>query len=301
MKNFDRRDFLRHAAALSSLPLLGSLPQLATSATAAESSETNERMRFGLVTYLWGKDMDFDTLLKACETSGLLGVELRAGHRHGVEPSLSKTERSEIKKRFEDSPVTLVGYGSAVQFHEDDPDKLKSNIELAKKCIQLSHDCGGAGVKVRPNGFVKGVSHKKTIEQIGKALNEVAAFGKDLGQEIRVEVHGRGTQQLPNIKAIFDVADHPGAAVCWNCNATDLKGKGLRHNFDLVKNRFGDTVHVRELNDKSYPYDELFNLFNAMNYKGWILLEARTEHKDYAAAMAEQRRHFDRLLAKSQA
>ena len=44
-------------------------------------------MRFGLVTYLWGKDMDLPTLLDVCEKSGVLGVELRTQHAHGVEPN----------------------------------------------------------------------------------------------------------------------------------------------------------------------------------------------------------------------
>ena len=52
----------------------------------------------------------------------------------------------------------------------------------------------------------------------------------------------------------MDVATHPNVGVCWNCNGTDLKGQGLEYNFDLVKNRLGDTAHVRELNVADYPY-----------------------------------------------
>ena len=128
----------------------------------------------GLVTYLWGKDMDLTELLSACEQSGLLGVELRTEHKHAVEPTLSATERTEIKKRFADSPVKLVGYGSNCEYHSDNPADVKKNIELTKKYIQLMHDCGGTGVKVKPNGFPKGLTREKTIEQIGKSLNEVA-------------------------------------------------------------------------------------------------------------------------------
>ena len=112
-------------------------------------------MRFGLVTYQWGKDMDLPTLIDACEKSGLLGVELRTEHAHRVEPNLSPVQRQEVRRRFADSPVTLVGYGSNAQFHENDPDKLRHNIELTKQYVQLMHDCGGSGVKVKPNGFAR--------------------------------------------------------------------------------------------------------------------------------------------------
>ncbi len=256
-------------------------------------------MRLGLVTYLWGKDMDLPTLIDTCETSKVLGLELRTQHAHTVAPELSPAERREVRRRFDGSPVTLVGYGSNAQYHESDPAKVKENIELTKKYIHLMHDCGGSGVKVKPNGFVKGVPREKTIEQIGKALNVVGAYGAEYGQKIRVEVHGRGTSELPVMKAIFDVADHPNVYVCWNSNDVDLNGKGLDHNFNLVKDRLGDTVHIRELNLGDYPYAKLMKLFMAMDYSGWLLLEARANPRDKVEALIEQREVFTRLTGRS--
>ena len=261
-------------------------------------SAVGSDMSFGLVTYQWGKDMDLPTLIDTCEKSGLTGVELRTEHRHAVEPALSKAERDAVRKRFEASSIELIGYGSNAQFHEADADKVKANIELTKQYIQLMHDCGGSGVKVKPNGFVKDVPHEQTVEQIGRALNEVAEYGQQYGQQIRVEVHGAETCELPVIKAIFDVATHPNVAVCWNSNAEDLKGEGLEHNFNLVKDRFGATVHVRELTIDDYPYDELFRLFRGIKYAGWILLEARTEPADKVAALIEQRLAFEKLASR---
>ena len=253
-------------------------------------------MRFGLVTYLWGQHMELPDLISKCEQSGLLGVELRTQHRHEVEPSLSAEERKEVRKRFADSPVTLVGYGSNAQFHEPEAEKLKHNIELTKQYVRLMHDCGGSGVKVKPNGFAQGVPREKTIEQIGKALNEVAEYGAGYGQQIRVEVHGRGTSELPVMKAIFDVADHENVTICWNSNGEDLQGEGLQHNFNLVKRRFGQTVHVRELNIGDYPYAKLMRMFVDMDYDGWILLEARTNPPDKVKAMIEQRVLFEQMV-----
>lgn len=255
-------------------------------------------MRFGLVTYQWGKDMDLPTLLTSCEQSGLLGVEVRTEHKHGVEPSMSKEARVEVRKRFADSPVELIGYGSNCEYHSDDPAKLKQNIEQTKRYIELMHDCGGSGVKVKPNGFPKGLSREQTIEQIGKALNEVAAYGENYGQKIRVEVHGAGTSDLPVVRDIFAIANHPNVYVCWNSNDEDLKGEGLEANFKMVSKRLGDTVHVRELNIGDYPYAKLMKLFQEIQYEGWILLEARTEPKDKIAAMTEQRKLFESMITR---
>jgi sugar phosphate isomerase/epimerase len=291
-----RRSFLQRSAIAASGVAIGSQP-LVSVANAVSNREPNSNgMQFGLVTYLWGKDMDLPTLIDVCEKSGIHGVETRTQHKHGIEPSLAKSQREEVKKRFADSPVTLVGYGSNAQFHESDPAKVAANIELTKKYIHLMHDCGASGVKVKPNGFPKNVSREKTIEQIGKSLNEVAKYGEQYGQQIRVEVHGKGTQNLEVMKAIFDVADHPNATVCWNSNDVDLAGKGLEHNFNLVKDRFGATVHVRELNIGKYPYAQLMKLLKKMDYQGWILLEARTNPKDKVAALIEQRNVFEEMI-----
>lgn len=284
-----RRQFLHQSAAASALAgfaCLGAKPSWAIALP---------KMQFGLVTYLWGKDMDLPTVIEVCEKSGLGGVELRTEHKHAVEPSLTKQQRAEVRRRFDDSTVTLVGYGSNAEYHSNDPEQVKANIELTKQYIQLMHDCGGTGVKVKPNGFVAGVPREQTIEQIGKALNEVGKYGQEYGQKIRVEVHGSGTSELPVMKAIFDVADHPNVYVCWNSNGEDLAGAGLEANFAMVQDRLGDTVHVRELDEGDYPYERLFQLFQQANYGGWILLEARTNPADKVAALTAQRERFEQM------
>jgi sugar phosphate isomerase/epimerase len=154
-------------------------------------------------------------------------------------------------------------------------------------------------VKVKPDSFQKDVPREKTIEQIGRALNELGAFAEGYGQQIRLEVHG-SCAELPTIKAIMEIASHENVGVCWNCNGQDLQGEGLEANLRMVRARFGETVHVRELNDASYPYQQLIDLLVKSDYAGWILLEARTDPADRVAALAEQRKLFDEMVGKAQ-
>jgi sugar phosphate isomerase/epimerase len=288
--SLNRREILGIGVAASTLTVT-------QNASFIQAAARYNRMQFGLVTYLWGEHMDLPTVIDACRSSGLKGIELRTEHKHGVEPMLSAEQRMEVKQRFAASGIQLVGYGSNCEFHSNDPAQLKKNIEQTKEYIRLMHDCGGSGVKVKPNAFVKDVPKEKTIEQIGLALNEVAEYGYNFGQQIRVEVHGKGTQELPVIRDIFKVATHPNVAVCWNSNPQDLEGAGLEANFNMVKGRFGDTCHVRELDSPDYPYADLMKLFKSINYEGWVLLEARTKPEDKVAAMTEQRKLFDKFMA----
>jgi len=149
---------------------------------------------------------------------------------------------------------------------------------------------------VKPNGIPEEVSWEKTIAQIASSLNEVGRYASDLGQVIRVEVHGKVSQQIPNMKAIFEQVTEKSVTMCWNCNDQDLLDPGLEANFHSVKKWFGDTVHIRELNVGEYPYQQLMNLFTDINYKGWILLEARTKPEDRIAAMKEQLDIFNEMI-----
>lgn len=292
MKNYQekgRRDFLKNAGLLSGAMFL-------PGSQLVFGKDKKQEIKLGFVTYLWGKDWDQDTLIKNLTESKIHGVELRVDHAHGISPKLTTEQRILVKKKFKDSPIVIVGMGTNQQYDYPEPEKLRESIEQTKAFFQLSRDIGGLGVKVKPNQFRAGIPHDKTIEQIGKALNELAKYGADMGQKLRLEVHGNETQEVTNIKAIMDVANHPNATVCWNCNPEDLHGEGLEANFNLVKSRFGDTCHVRELNDPTYPYPDLMHLFMKNNYKGWILLECRTDPADKVKALVEQREIFEKLI-----
>jgi sugar phosphate isomerase/epimerase len=287
----DRKTFLKDISVLAGASLLSG-PMF------AEATWAKPTVKLGFVTYLWGKDWDLPTVIKNCADTDIHGVELRVEHAHNVMPNLNAAQRLEVKKRFVDSPVQLIGLGTNQQFDYVDQGKLKASIERAKEFIRLSADVGGTGVKVKPNALHKEVPVEKTITQIGESLNELARYGAELGQQIRLEVHGEETQELPMTKRIMDVANHPNAKICWNCNPQDLNGAGFQPNFDLVKDRFGATCHVRELDRTDYPYQQLLNNLVKMNYNGWVLLECHTDPADKVASMKEQRAVFDRMIAR---
>lgn len=290
-KEFSRRHFIQTSLGAGvALTFLKDFPEMLMSAP--------KGMKMGLVTYQWGRDWDLPTLISNCEKAGLLGIELRVQHAHKVEINLTPAQRTEVKKRFSDSAVTCVGYGANYEYHSPDPAKVRENIESTKQYIKLCSDIGATGIKVKPNYLPPEVPREKTIAQIAASLNECGKYAKDFGQLVRVEVHGNITQEIPNMKAIFDQVTEKNVVMCWNCNDQDLLPPGLEANFNSVKKYLGDTAHVRELNVGDYPYQQLFDLFNSINYSGWILLEARTEPADRVAAMKEQLGIFNQMTGK---
>lgn len=267
MLNLNRRRFLQTSGALAAgLAIPGAAP-------AADSS--TPRFRLGIVTYNIAAQWDVPTILKVCSSVGLSPVELRTTHKHGVEPSLNKEQRTEVRKRFADAGVDIWGCGSVCEFHAPDPAVVRKNIETCKEFLQLAADIGGKGVKVRPNALPADVPVEKTLEQIGKALRECAQTAADLNLEIWVEVHGKGTAHPPHIKSMMQHCGHPRVGITWNSNAEDIKDGSVAEYFKLLR-PWLLSCHINELtNDHAgkYPYRELFRLMRETGYDRVTLAE----------------------------
>src|SRR5882672_9272977 len=106
-------------------------------------------MLLGAVTYNILKDWDLETIIKNLETAGFEAVELRTGHKHGVEPSLDAAGRERVKARFARAKVRLLSYGSTSEFQATDAAARRKQVESGKQFVDLEHDTGAWGVKVR--------------------------------------------------------------------------------------------------------------------------------------------------------
>jgi sugar phosphate isomerase/epimerase len=287
-----RRRFLRQTAA-SALGAIGA------SAFAQQLRPEGENVSFGLCTYMLGAEWDIPTIIKNLTDLKIGGVELRVDHAHKVSPALKPDERAKVKAQFEESGIELVGLGTNWQFDSPDKEKLRTNIGEAKLWIQLCHDIGGSGVKVKPNNLhVKdGVPKEQTLEQIAKALAELGDYALGFGQEIRLEVHGEVTN-LGDIRTIMQSAKRDNVRVCWNSNPPDLEGEGIEKNFDLVKEFLGHTTHVHDLKDSKYPFDKLAKLLVAADYDGWVLCECKADKgMDTLKELGEQKAIWDQHVA----
>ncbi len=289
----DRRTVLQSIAAAG---ILSAVPDWVLSDEPAVLPEA--RFRFGLVTYLWGQDLSLPRLIDSCHSSRLEGIELRTTHAHKVEPALTPGQRLEVKQRFDDSSVTCVGIGSNEKLHHANPAQLKAAIDATRAFLKLSADIGGSGVKVKPDHCPPGEERERTIERIGTSLQQLGEEAADMGQEIRLEVHG-SCAPLPLIERILEIADHPAVGACWNCNDSDLSGDGIENNFSRIQKRLASTLHVRRLDEKRYPYPKLFGLLRQAKWDGWMLLEAHDRPPEARVeALRAQRAYFEALIAR---
>ena len=230
-------------------------------------------MKLGFVTYQIAAEWDVPTIIRMCAATGFSGVELRTTHAHGVEVELSAAERAEVRQRFADASVDIAGLGSAFEFHAIDPAVVRQNIAGTIAYAKLAADLGCPGVKVRPNGLQTeaGIPEEKTLEQIGLAVRECAQAAADLGVAVRVEVHGRETQEPRRMRTIIDYADHDNAFLCWNSNPGEAVNGSIDEAYGLLRDKIG-LVHINELHN-AYPWRDLFAKLHRDGYTGYTLAE----------------------------
>jgi sugar phosphate isomerase/epimerase len=275
-----RRHFLQSGA----LAAAGfAVPPAGTSTTLKDAK--TPQFRLGLVTYNVAASWDLATLLRVCKKTGIAPVELRTTHKHGVEPSLTKEHRKDVRKRFAEAGIDIWGCGTTCEFQSPDAGAVKKNIETCKRFVDLVADLGGRGVKVRPNGLPKGVPVEKTLEQIGKSLVPCGRAADDAGIEIWVEVHGSGTAHPPHMKTIMEQCGHRRVGLTWNSNASDVKDGSIAEYFNLLW-PWIRSCHINDLYKDStgaYPYRELFRLFRQRGYDRVTLCEVGRSVPEEAA------------------
>jgi hypothetical protein len=266
----NRRLFIQSALSAAGLLVLESTGS--SISAAGNPALGGGNFKLGLVTYNLAKDWDIATLIKNCEATGFEAVELRTTHKHGVEPTLTKLQREEVKMRFADSKVRLLSLGSVCEFHAPDQSVVRKNIDECKGFIELARDIGALGVKVRPNGIPKEVPEEQTLRQIGAALRECGEFAAGAGVEVWVEVHGRDSAAPWRMRRMMEHASHQQVGVCWNSNPEDVGQGSVKKSFALLKPWLRN-AHINELWKPEYPWRELFGLMKQAEYNRYCLAE----------------------------
>lgn len=227
--------------------------------------------QLGCVTYNLLQGMDLETLIATLEKSGLAAVELRTGHKHGVEPSIGAAQRTAVRERFQKSKVKLLSYGTTCEFQSADAAERRRQIDIGKSFVDLAKDTGAMGVKVRPNGLPNGVPYETTLQNIGGGLRELGEYGQSKGIEIWMEVHGSKTQEPKTSAEILKTANHKNVGACWNSNPTDVVDGSVKQAFGML----GPLIRSCHINDlhSGYPYKEFFRLLRESGYQRYTLAE----------------------------
>ena len=232
-------------------------------------------VKLGLLTYDIAKDWDLPTLLDRAREIGFEGIELRVdlNHRHGVELDRTREERKRIREICRDAGIAICGLGSGCMYDSPNPKVLKENIERTKRLLGLTADVGAPGLKVFGNNLHEGegISKEHTIRQVAEAVRECAHFAKDLGVDLRFEMHGDFNHWEYAVKVVEEAGDG-NVSLIYNSDPRDVvKGsvaETIGHVIKYVKH-----IHMHELVNPNYPYREMLRIFKEAGYRGYCVAE----------------------------
>jgi sugar phosphate isomerase/epimerase len=263
-ENFSRRKFIRTAAVTVPVVVIPSLEASVKKPKGSGITLNKNPLKLGLMTYTLAKEWDIDTIIKNCTETKFQHVELRTTHAHGVEVTMTASERATVKKKFEDAGLAI-SLASGFSYLYPDEARLRKSIEDTKEYIHLARDVGARGIRVFAGSIPRGKEpDEKSMEQMAGSLAEVGEYGYNNGVEIRVCNDG---PSIVTIKKIIDLSQSPHVYVNWNCPMSDLDGEGFEANFNSVK-KIIKNIHIRELwND--YPWRLFFSLLSKSGYTGY--------------------------------
>ena len=229
-------------------------------------------MKLSITTFAIVREWALPFLIEKCRQFGIGGLEFRTDqkHGHGVEITLDREQRREIRERIEDSYMAAVGIASPCKFDMPDKTALRREIDHAKACVELCADIGGRTVRVFGNDLKSEAGRKAVIDQVGASLAELIPFGREHGVEVLLEMHGQFNYwgfALGALKA----SGIPDAGLIYNCDMKDIVGGSIAQTYSMVRGKIRH-VHIHDF-ISGYPYPEFYQLLKNDGYSGFMSAE----------------------------
>jgi sugar phosphate isomerase/epimerase len=234
-------------------------------------------VKLGLLTYDIAKDWDLQTLLDRAREIGFEGIEFRVdlNQSHGVELDRTKKERKRIREMFRAAGIAICGLGSGCMYDSPNPTVLKENIERTKGLLALTADVGAPGLKVFGNTFHEreGIPREQTLRQVVEAVRECGLFAKDLGVDLRFEMHGDFNHWEYAVRVVEE-AGNGNVNLIYNSDPRDVVNGSVAETIGHVIKHVKH-IHMHELVDPQYPSREMLRIFKGARYEGYCVAEVQ--------------------------
>jgi len=156
-------------------------------------------------------------IMKTAVSEGYEAVEIR-----GLQGELFLPKRPEFstgigdtRAQFSDNNLKVCNLGSSAALHHADPATRKTNLDDAKRFIDLAQQLSCPYVRVFPNDLPKDQDRQQTLDLIAEGLMELGRYGKDANVTVLLESHGE-LVHTDLLLQIFQHAEHPNVGLIWD-------------------------------------------------------------------------------------
>lgn len=229
----------------------------------------------------------FSQVLQHAAANNYQGIEIR-GIKGDLDlpnnPLFSAANIAKTKREIADSDSKIVNLGSSANMHFIDAKKRQSNLDDAKKYIELAHQLACPFIRVFPNDLPKDQDEKATVDTIIKSLKELGDFAKNSGVKVLLESHGKVIKS-DMLLYIMQEANHANVGLVWDffnmwsitkeppAQMYDQLKKYIYHTHikDAVLTEKGETYTL--LGEGNAPVKEALHALKAGGYAGYYSFE----------------------------
>ena len=275
MKLQTRRAFLETSVGLMALAALNPL---------FKENKKSEKLAFST---LGCPDWSLKKIVDCSVENGYKGFEIRglAGEMDLPKcPEFNKTNLPASLRLIKDNDIKIINLGSSANLHFAQEDKRKSNLDDAKRFIDLAEQLECPFVRVFPDDLPPDQSVEQTLDLIISGLITLGEYAKGSNVTILLESHGKVVYKDMLLK-IMAGANHPKVGLIWDFfNMWVVTKESPKEVFDTL-GKYIKHVHIKDANlvdgKPAYcligqgvaPLREAMDSLKRSNYKGYYSFE----------------------------
>ncbi len=160
----------------------------------------------------------FDKIIQCAVDNGYQGLEIRGilGELNLPKiPMFSPENLASTRRQVADAGLKIINLGSSANMHFIEANKRKTNLEEAKKFIELAQGLNCPFIRVFPNDLPKDQDEAKTIDAMIQSLRELGDFSQGSGVRVLLESHGKVIQS-DMLLHIMQSVNHPQVGLVWD-------------------------------------------------------------------------------------
>jgi sugar phosphate isomerase/epimerase len=154
---------------------------------------------------------------------GFRGVELR-GIRGEMDltklPEFAATRQKATMRQARDSGLRILNLCASTTLHNSDGSKLRSQMDEARRFIDLAHQLGVPYVRVFPGAASAGEQHDSVVREIAMNLGKLGDYAKGSGITVLLESHPGFSDSKTLSDILVAAAAGPDIGVLWDTGHT---------------------------------------------------------------------------------
>jgi sugar phosphate isomerase/epimerase len=179
-----------------------------------------------------------ETIIAKAVEFGYDGIEWRGGIQGHVQPTMSTSEKAELRKMSSDAGLIALAVTTYTSFISHLAEERQFNVDELRRYADLAADLGASYVRAFLGELPEGRKLDSSIyENISECLNAAAEYAASVGVKIAVEPHDHFTRSSIVFPVFERDTSHPDLRVIWDIGNTFAVGEDPVEGFELLKDR----------------------------------------------------------------